>query len=320
MTTARCHAATPCGRHSSRSTCSTTKSPRNLERYTAFVRQKAPGVTALATPRPLPVSEFQRRLRGGEVIVATLVTPLDLYVWGITHDKVVFVRKRVPERDVRAMVQRLRAGLLPSGAGSVPPFDAVAAHDIYKLVFEPLKALLQGATDVVWYGHGPLGAVPPAVLVEKAPAKRYYARRRNLRRRGFSSTATHSRRSRTFRCSLGIGTGSCPPPRAVLACWASVRPMLSADEVAGGPRSRSYELAGGLDGKALCGTAQAGGVGRRNEGTGGCRRRCERHALVGAGSIGATLRRRRVAAISGDRARPRTASCPARSVTCPNLR
>lgn len=224
---------------------------KELERYTAFVRQKAPGVTALATPRPLPVSEFQRRLRGGEVIVATLVTPLDLYVWGITQDKVLLVRKRVPERDVRAIVQRLRAGLLPSGAGSVPPFDAAAAHEIYKLVFEPLKALLQGATDVVWYGHGPLGAVPPAVLVERAPAKallrtpqEFAATRFLVDRYAFAALADLSLFAWHRDRHLSV-TASNPRLLGVGA------PMLSAEEVAGGPRSRSYDLAGGIDGKAL---------------------------------------------------------------------
>lgn len=223
---------------------------KEFGRYAAFVRQKAPAVAELATPRPLPVADFQRRLRSGEVIVATLVTPLDLYVWGISHDKVMFVRQRVTERDVQSRVQRLRAGLMPGGAGSLPAFDAAAAHELYKLVFEPLKPILQGATDVVWYGHGPLGAVPPAVLVEKAPPKpqlrtpqEFAATRFLVDRYAFSALADLSlfawhrdkpRPARGAQRLLGVGA-----------------PLLTAEEVAGGPRSRSYDLAGGLDGKAL---------------------------------------------------------------------
>jgi len=223
---------------------------KEFERYAAFVRQKAPAVAELATPRPLPVSEFQRRLRSGEVIVATLVTPLDLYVWGISHDKVIFVRQRVTERDVQSRVQRLRAGLLPLGAGSLPAFDAAAAHELYSLIFEPLKSVMQGATDVVWYGHGPLGAVPPAVLVEKAPPRpqlrtpqEFASTRFLVDRYAFAALADLSlfawHRDKTASARgeqrlLGVGA-----------------PMLTAEEVAGGPRSRSYDLAGGMDGKAL---------------------------------------------------------------------
>jgi CHAT domain-containing protein len=223
---------------------------REFERYAAFVRQKAPAIAELATPRPLPITDFQRRLRNGEVIVATLVTPLDLYVWGISHDKVMFVRQRVTERDVQTLVQRLRAGLLPIGAGTLPAFDAAAAHDLHRLVFEPLKSVLQGATDVVWFGHGPLGAVPPAVLVEKAPPKpqlrtpqEFAATRFLVDRYAFSSLAD---------LSLFVWHRDKPRPahgaQRLLGVGA---PLLTAEEVAGGPRSRSYDLAGGLDGKAL---------------------------------------------------------------------
>jgi CHAT domain-containing protein len=220
-------------------------------KYTAFVRQKAPGVAELATPRPLPVREFQRRLRTGEAIVATLVTPSDLYVWAITSDKVVLSRQRVREEEVRDKVQRLRAGLVPAGGGgNLPPFDAAAAYELYQLVFEPVARALQGVTDVLWFGHGPLGAVPPAVLVTAPPAKAklgtpadFAASRFLLDRYAFAALADLSlfpwhrdhplARRRDLRL-LGVGA-----------------PLLTADEVAGGPRSRTYDLAGGLDGKAL---------------------------------------------------------------------
>ena len=143
---------------------------KQYDKFIAFVRQKAPGVTELATPRPLPVREFQRRLQGHEAIVATLVTPLDLYVWAITTSSVTLTRHEIREQDVASKVQRLRAGLLP-GQGNLPAFDAAVAHELYRLIFEPSAAALQGVSNVIWYGHGPLGAVPPAVLVTTAPSK-----------------------------------------------------------------------------------------------------------------------------------------------------
>jgi CHAT domain-containing protein len=226
---------------------------KEFERYTAFVRQKAPGAAELATPRPLPVRDFQRRLRAGEAIVATLVTPRDLYVWAITQQQVVVSRQRVTEREVREIVRRLRAGLVPgsgSGAGGLPPFDAAAAYDLYRLIFAPIAAALTGVTDIAWYGHGPLGSVPPAVLVAEPPVKptlstpaEFAATRFLVDRYAFSALAdlslfawhrdkaTAGRRDDRF---LGVGA-----------------PLLSAEELAGAPRSRSYELAGGLDGKEL---------------------------------------------------------------------
>ena len=92
---------------------------KQYDKYVAFVRQKAPGVAELATPRPQPVREFQRRLQGHEAIVATLVTPLDLYVWAITGSSVRLTRHPIGEAEIADKVQRLRAGLLPGG-GSLP--------------------------------------------------------------------------------------------------------------------------------------------------------------------------------------------------------
>ncbi len=221
-----------------------------FERYTAFVRQKAPGVAELATPRPLPVGDFQRRLRTGEAIVATLVTPLDLYVWTITPDHVVLSRQRVTEREVTDKVQRLRAGLLPGGGGKLPPFDAAAAYELYRLVFGPNAKALQGITDILWYGHGPLGAVPPAILVTAPPVKAvlgapadFAATPFLVDRYSFAALADlslfpwqrdHPPTHRTDPRLLGVGA-----------------PLLTAEEISGEPRSRSYELAGGMDGKEL---------------------------------------------------------------------
>lgn len=222
---------------------------REFERYAAFVRQKAPGIADLATPHPLALRDFQRRLRPGEAIVATLVTPLDLYVWAITSDKAVMTRRRVTERELRAKIQRLRAGLTPGNGGAMP-LDAAAAHELYRLVFEPVAKTLQGVTEVSWYGHGPLGAVPPAVLVSTPPAKPLLRTPAEFNQAAFlvdryafaaladlSLFAWHRdqpRLSRSEQRFLGVAA-----------------PLLTSDEVAGGPRSRSYELAGGLDGKAL---------------------------------------------------------------------
>jgi CHAT domain-containing protein len=218
---------------------------KQYDRYVAFVRQKAPGVTELATPRPLPVREFQRRLQGHEAIIATLVTPLDLYVWAITTSSITLSRHELTEQAVTDKVQRLRAGLVPGG-GALPAFDAAVAHELYRLIFEPSVAALKGVTDVIWYGHGPLGAVPPAVLVTAAPAKaqlrtaaEFGATKFLVDRHAFSALADLSlfawHRDRTT-------------PRESDARFLGVgAPMLSTDELAGAPRSRAYELAGAGD-------------------------------------------------------------------------
>lgn len=225
---------------------------RQYERFAQFVRSQAPRVADLATPKPLPAREFQRRLLPGEALVATLVTPRDLYVWAVTSEGVRLARRNITEAELTGKVRRLRAGLVPasaSGATQLPPFDAAAAHELYGLVFAPVAASLKGITRIAWYGHGPLGSVPPAVLVSAPPAKprlttpaEFAATKFLVDQYAFSALADLSlfawHRDRAPRAGeqrfLGVGA-----------------PMLSADELAGAPRPRSYELAGALDGKAL---------------------------------------------------------------------
>ena len=228
------------------------ESAHQYDRYAQFVRQNAPQVAELATPRPLPAREFQRRLQPNEALLATVVTPQDLYVWAVTPTGVAFARRPVGERVVGALVQRLRAGLVPgsgNGATKLPPFDAAAAHELHQLVFAPVAAALKGVTSIVWYGHGPLGAVPPAVLVSAPPAKptlttpaEFAATKFLVDQYAFSALADlslfvwHRDQARRAAEQRFLGVGA---------------PLLSAEELAGAPRSRSYELAGALDGKAL---------------------------------------------------------------------
>lgn len=227
---------------------------KQYDRFAAFVRKEAPRVAQLATPQPLPVREYQRRLRTGEAIVATLVTPRDLYVWAVTAKGATFVRQRVTEREIADTVRRLRASLTPRGsaqdAPSLPAFDAAAAYQLYQWVFAPLASALAGITDVEWYGHGPLGAVPPAVLVTAPPSRGTLSSPAELAathflvdRHAFAALADLSlfpwHRDRVLERGKGeslLGVGA---------------PLLSADEVADGPRARSYELAGGMDDREL---------------------------------------------------------------------
>jgi CHAT domain-containing protein len=220
--------------------------------YVAFVRQKAPNVAALATPRPQPIREFQRRLQGHEAIVATLVTPTDLYVWGITSTDATFTRRKVSDHDIGELVRRLRAGLIPVAAGGtvkLPAFDAQAAFELYQQVFVPLETQLRGITDVLWFGHGPLGAVPPAALIASKPVKPmlsspadFAVARFLVDRYAFAALADlslfpwHRDRPLTSPGVPFLGVGA---------------PLLSASELAATSQSRSYELAGGIEGKDL---------------------------------------------------------------------
>lgn len=220
---------------------------------TAFVREELPSVAELVTPRPLPVTNYQQLLAPDEALVATLVTSRHLYVWSVTRRGVALARTPIREREVEALVQRLRAGLTPASSGgrtTVPDFDAAAAHELYRLVFAPVAASLAGVEHVIWFGHGALGAVPPAVLVSEPPPQAtlrrpedFGATRFLVDRFAFSALAD---------LSLFPVHRNAPASGGHAKAFLGVgAPMLDAAQVAAGGRSKSYDLAGGMDGKTL---------------------------------------------------------------------
>ncbi len=221
--------------------------------YAAYVRQQVPSIAELVTPKPQPISNYQQLLKPDEALIATLVTPRDLYVWSLTRRGVSLSRKSISDREVGALVTRLRAGLTPASSGgrtTLPDFDAAAAHELYRLIFEPVAASLKDVKHVIWYGHGPLGSVPPAVLVAKKPPKALLSTPKQfgqtqflVDRFAFSALADLSLFPVHRKAAVQLAHN-----KAFLGIGA---PMLDAAAVSGGPRSKSYDLAGAMDGKAL---------------------------------------------------------------------
>jgi CHAT domain-containing protein len=230
-----------------------TETTQAFGRYADFVRQKAPQLGALITPHPMALAEFQQLLRPGEAMIATLLTPDGLYVWGITRTTATLKRQPVAPAEVRRLVHDLRASLTATSSGGqlkVPPFDAAAAWEIYRLTFGSMPELLKGATHVFWYGHDALASVPPYVLVSAKPAQGRIATAKEFAQTRFladlypvsvladlSLLRFHRQpRPQAPRQKMFLGIGA---------------PMLSAADLDSGAGERVFDLAGGLDGKSL---------------------------------------------------------------------
>jgi len=230
--------------------------------YVEYLRRTVPTIAAVATAHPLHLIEFQRLLRSGEALVATQVTPSALYIWAITPGGVQVARQRITEAEVTNTVTRLRASLKPSsgsGSLSLPAFDAASAYHLYSLIFAPIADQLRDVRTLIWYGHGPLGAVPPAVLVTVPPTTPTATTAAQLGALAFlvdrfaiavlpdlsmfpQMRKMHTKTAARLRAGSFLGVGA---------------PGLSADEVEGARRARSDDLARGLTGEAPGLTRQA---------------------------------------------------------------
>lgn len=221
--------------------------------YLATVRRTVPGVAALIAPAAPGIREFQRRLAADEALVATQVTSREVYVWAVTRTAVSLVRRPVREGVLRDLIGRLRASLTPgAGAGTpaLPAFDAAAAHEIYRLTFGQVAPQLAGISTVVWYGDGPLGAVPPGVLVTRPPPATTATTPAEFKALSFLVDA-HAFAVLPDLSLFPVLRDKPAPVRQMASFLGVGAPLLAADEIDGARRARAYDLAGGLDGQAL---------------------------------------------------------------------
>lgn len=134
-----------------------------------------PRYRELTDPRPLSIASARRLLAKDEALVVLLVADKASFVWAIRAEGAAFYRVALTPSDLAAEVRKLRASL-DLGAGDpseilARPFDAAAAHALYRAVFGPVEALVGTARHLIVVPDGALQSLPPAVLLTEAPAR-----------------------------------------------------------------------------------------------------------------------------------------------------
>jgi CHAT domain-containing protein/predicted negative regulator of RcsB-dependent stress response len=131
-----------------------------------------PDYANLVNPQPPTLDVVRVTLRPGEALVSTYTTEERTYVWAVPKDGAVsFAAVALGRDDLGRRVDVLRRALDPNARtlGEVPEFDLAAAYDLYKELLRPVEAGWRKADTLLVVAHGPLGALPLAVL-PSAPA------------------------------------------------------------------------------------------------------------------------------------------------------
>ncbi len=116
-------------------------------------------------------SDVLKALRPGEALAATFVPPGERRGWTfvLADGRIHAARIGATEREIAALVGRIRAGV-ESGDDS-KPFDAAAAHALYRALFAGVAPPIEAATSLVVAPAGPLLSIPFGLLVEAAPPR-----------------------------------------------------------------------------------------------------------------------------------------------------
>ena len=130
-----------------------------------------PAYAGLMHAPPATTEQAQGALRPDEALIATLVTEDTTYVWALPRrGRLAFAAVRIGEQALEEKVTRLRRALDPRvrALREIPSFDAATAHELYRLLLEPVRSGWDGADSLLVVAHGPLGLLPFGVLVTGA--------------------------------------------------------------------------------------------------------------------------------------------------------
>ena len=131
----------------------------------ADIVKRFPEYANLINPRPATLDDARKALRAGESLVSVLTTEERSFVWAVDgQGKVAFHAVALGEKELGAMVARLRRALDPGDADVIPPYDLATAHRLYNALLAPLAPVWSGSQTMVVVASGALGQLPLSVL------------------------------------------------------------------------------------------------------------------------------------------------------------
>ncbi len=152
------------------------------ERETRF-----PEYADLVDPKPPSVAEVQRALRPGEAFVS-FYFGAHSFVWVVPQTgPVAFAEIGGTAAAIEAKVKALRRALEPNASTveDIPAVDLALAHEIYRLLLEPVSTAWRPAKNLIVATNGslgllPLGLLPIAPAVPPVDAQPLFAAYRNV--------------------------------------------------------------------------------------------------------------------------------------------
>jgi CHAT domain-containing protein len=151
-----------------------TDTESRIANVAARLEKNFPEYAALTNPQPLRAEEVQRLLNANEALVFFLVGDKEGYTFAVTRND--FAWKTIPldqERlsdKVGAFRQSLDADETLLRGGKIALFNLELAHELYRLLLEPVAGVLSGKHNLLIVPSGPLTSLPFQLLVTQQPA------------------------------------------------------------------------------------------------------------------------------------------------------
>jgi CHAT domain-containing protein len=137
------------------------------------IQRRFPGYADLVTPKPATVEDIRATLRPDEAFLAFYLGRFASFVWAVPKEgPVVFAYVPAHAADINKKVQQLRQALEPQAEtiADIPPYDLKLAHELYRLLLQPVEAGWKPAKNLIMVTNGALGLLPLSLL-PTAPAE-----------------------------------------------------------------------------------------------------------------------------------------------------
>jgi CHAT domain-containing protein len=138
----------------------------------AELSRRFPAYADLVDPKPATVGNVREVLREDEALISFYFGREKSFVWAVPkHGTVAFAPIAVTAEELKKKVDKLREALNPDvrTIADIPRFDVGAAHELYRLLLEPVKGGWHSAKSLIVMTNGALGLLPVSLL-PTAPA------------------------------------------------------------------------------------------------------------------------------------------------------
>ncbi|MCW5750784.1 MAG: tetratricopeptide repeat protein [Alphaproteobacteria bacterium] len=145
----------------------------DLRATTTSLALDFPGAGEAAALRPRGIAEIVARLAPDEVLLMWSSGRDETFLFAVSVERSHWWRIDAGRERIAGLVQALRSTLEPFPgmlASDVRPFDLVAAHQLYRLLFGQAETFLAPARRLLTVSDGALQSLPLAVLVRSMPA------------------------------------------------------------------------------------------------------------------------------------------------------
>ncbi|UFZ01974.1 CHAT domain-containing protein [Bradyrhizobium ontarionense] len=148
---------------------------RELAGIADKINRGFPAYAQLANPEPLNYRDVQQLLGADEAFVFWLVGADRVDIFALTRDQFVWKTTEITSKQLEDKITTFRTGLDIAAVrdsvldGHARLFDLAVAHDLYRLLLDPVAPLLQGKRQLLAVPDRALTALPLHLLVSAPP-------------------------------------------------------------------------------------------------------------------------------------------------------